>query len=160
VTGTHQADGDRDLVRHATTAGDYGGAERHLVVARDIFRRAGGRWGSRAPFGGRPTSRSHAGVSTKRRPRCSKPARCSRRRSSGSANTLAGLPEVAVLHGDAERASALLADTRHRYAARDDALGVAEVEERLRGVAKDPLSPGKAAPDRTTCTPKTKGRRR
>ena len=48
------------------------------------------------------------------------------------ANTLAGLAEVALLRGDAERASALLADARDRYAARDDALGVADVEERLR----------------------------
>ncbi len=50
------------------------------------------------------------------------------------ANTLAGLAEVALLRGDGKRASALLADARDRYAARDDALGVADVEERLRGL--------------------------
>ena len=33
------------------------------------------------------------------------------------ANTLAGLAEVALLRGDAERAPALLADARERYAA-------------------------------------------
>ena len=47
------------------------------------------------------------------------------------ANTLAGLAEVALLRGDEEHASALLADARERYASRDDALGVADVEERL-----------------------------
>ena len=37
------------------------------------------------------------------------------------ANTLAGLAEVALLRGDVERAAALLADARERYASRDDA---------------------------------------
>ncbi len=54
------------------------------------------------------------------------------RRERWIANTLAGLAEVALLRGDRERACALLADARERYAARDDALGVADVEERLR----------------------------
>ncbi len=42
-----------------------------------------------------------------------------------------------MLRGDLKRACALFADARDRYAARDDALGVADVEERLRGT---PLS--------------------
>jgi hypothetical protein len=50
------------------------------------------------------------------------------------ANTLAGLAEIAVLRGDEQRALALLADARDRYAARHDAVGVADVEERLRGL--------------------------
>ena len=50
------------------------------------------------------------------------------------ANTLAGLAEIAVLRGDEQRAVALLAEARDRYAARHDALGVADVEERLRRV--------------------------
>ena len=41
------------------------------------------------------------------------------------ANTLAGLAEVALLRGDVDHASALLDDARERYAARDDAPGVA-----------------------------------
>jgi hypothetical protein len=53
------------------------------------------------------------------------------------ANTLSGLAEVALLRGDLDQASALLADARDRYAARDDALGVSNVEERLRSLAKD-----------------------
>ena len=52
------------------------------------------------------------------------------------ANTLTGLAEVAVLRGDVERAAVLLADARDRYAVRDDALGVASVDERLAQLAK------------------------
>ena len=58
------------------------------------------------------------------------------------ATTLAGLAEVALLRGDVERASGLFADARDRYAARDDALGVADVEERLRSLAKAPAKAG------------------
>ena len=61
------------------------------------------------------------------------------------ANTLAGLAEVALLRGDLERAAALLGDARERYALRDDALGVADVEKRLAALAKGPLRPGKGA---------------
>jgi hypothetical protein len=50
------------------------------------------------------------------------------------ANTLAGLADIALLCGDARRASALLTDARDRYAARGDALGVADVEDRLRAL--------------------------
>jgi len=73
------------------------------------------------------------------------------------ANTLSGLAEVALLRGDTGRASALLADARERYAARDDAVGVANIEERLRGLAKASAKGGKAAPDRTSPTAMTKG---
>ena len=52
------------------------------------------------------------------------------------AHTLAGLAEVALLRGDAERAAALFTEARDRYAADDDAGGVAAVEERLRSLAK------------------------
>ena len=58
------------------------------------------------------------------------------------ANTVSALAEVALLRGDVDRASVLLEDARERYAARDDALGVSNVEERLRSIAK---APAKAA---------------
>ena len=60
------------------------------------------------------------------------------------ANTLAGLAELALLRGEADRAATLLVDARDRYLARDDALGVAEVDERLGALAKQGLSDGKA----------------
>ena len=51
-----------------------------------------------------------------------------------------GFAEVARLRGDVERASTLLAEARERYAVRDDALAVADVEKRLHDLAKEQLS--------------------
>jgi hypothetical protein len=53
------------------------------------------------------------------------------RRERWLATTVVALAEIALLRDDAERASELLADARERYALRDDALGVAHVDERL-----------------------------
>jgi hypothetical protein len=75
-------------------------------------------------------------------------------------NTLAGLAGVALLRVDVEQASVLLADARDRFAARHVALGVADVEERLRDLAKDALSPVKGPPSRTPEPPNTEGRQR
>jgi hypothetical protein len=47
------------------------------------------------------------------------------------ANTLLGLSDVALLRGDADRATALLQEARERYVLRDDGAGVADVETRL-----------------------------
>ena len=75
------------------------------------------------------------------------------------ASTVAGLAEVAVLRGDAELAGELFRDARDRYASRDDVLGVATIDERLRSIAKEPLRPGKGSPDTPVRQAKTKGRR-
>ena len=56
---------------------------------------------------------------------------------------MAGLAEIALEQGDPDRAVALLRDARERYASRQDTLGVEDVEERLRAIAKAPQSPGK-----------------
>jgi predicted ATPase len=116
-----------------TTAGRYAGAERHLAEARGMFRRAGDRWGlagtlwrtadlalvrGRLDDAEAALQEARAVLLTTGRERW-------------IANTLAGLAEVALLRGDRQRARALFADARDRYAARDDALGAAEVEERL-----------------------------
>ena len=67
------------------------------------------------------------------------------------ASTLAGLAEVAVLRGDIELARrALLPDARDRYAVTRRRARRRDVDERLRSLAKEPLRPGKGAPD-TTC---------
>jgi predicted ATPase len=137
-----------------TTTGEYESAERHLAEAREMFRRAGDRWGLASTLwrtadlafardrlddaeDALGEARAVLGVTGRER---------------WIANTLAGLAEVAVLRGDVQRARALLADARDRYAARDDAPGVADVEERLRGLAKEALSPRKEAPARTPRT--------
>jgi len=121
-----------------TAAGDYESAERLLSEARDMFRRAGDRWGlastlwatadlafAREDLDGAEAAlleaRAVLGATMRER---------------WIANTLTGLAEVARLRGDGKRATALLTDARARYAARDDALGVADVEKRLREIAK------------------------
>ncbi len=144
-----------------TTAGDYRSAERHLAEARDIFRRAGDRWGLASTLW-RTADLAFARGALDDAEAALQEARAvlgATQRERWIANTLAGLAEVELLRGDVERANALLVDARDRYAARDDALGVADVEERLRGLAKERLSRRKGAPGTTTGTP-TKGRRR
>ena len=51
-----------------------------------------------------------------------------------NAHTLAALAEVAVLQGDPQRATGLLADARERYAAKHDAVGVSTVDKRIRSL--------------------------
>jgi Tetratricopeptide repeat len=121
-----------------TTAGDYDVADKHLTEARDIFRRAGDRWGlastlwrtadlaiarGRLDDAEAALREAHAVLIATQRDRW-------------IANTLAGLGEIALLRGDLGRASTLLTQARDRYAARDDALGVASAEERLAQIAK------------------------
>ena len=144
-----------------TIAGDYAGAERHLAEARDTFRRAGDRWGLASTlwriadlaFARGRLDDAEAALEE------ANSVLNETQRERWIATTVASLAELALLRGDVERASGLLADARARYAARDDALGVADIDERLRSLAKHPLSPGKGAPDTTSRTAKPKGRR-
>jgi predicted ATPase len=120
-----------------TNAGDYGSAERHLSEAREIFRRAGDRWGlastlwrtadlafARGSLGDAEVALQEARSVLK-----------ATQRDRWIANTLTGLAEVALLRGDPAEAIRLLHDARDRYAARDDAVGVADVEQRLAEVS-------------------------
>jgi predicted ATPase len=116
-----------------TRAGDYASAERHLVEARDMFRRAGDRWGLASTLW-RTADLAFARGRLDDAEAALQEARTvlvTTGRARWIANTLAGLGEVALLRGDLQRARAMFADARDRYAARNDALGVAEVEERL-----------------------------
>ena len=142
-----------------TTAGDYDNAERNLAEARQIFRRAGDRWGLASTLWRTADLALERGrlddAEAALREALSALGETHRER--WSAHTLAGLAEVAALKGDADRAAELFADARDRYASTDDDLGVASVEERLRALAKAPLSPGKGAPDRPSPATTTKG---
>jgi predicted ATPase len=137
-----------------TTAGDYQSADRHLAEAREIFRRAGDRWGLASTLwrtadlacergrldeaeGALWEARDVLSVTQRKR---------------WIAHTLAGLAEVALLRGDREQASVLFAEAHDLYEARDDALGVADIEVRLRSIAKDALSARKERPNRTVRT--------
>lgn len=121
-----------------TTAGDYVRAEDHLAEAREIFRRAGDRWGLASTLW-RTADLAFADNRLDDAEAALLEARSvlgATRRERWIANTLAGLAEIALLRDDVSRASALLQDARERYAARDDALGVADVEGRMREVLR------------------------
>jgi predicted ATPase len=116
-----------------TTAGQYASAARHLDDAREMFRRAGDRWGLVGTLW-RTADLSFARGRLDDAEDALREARAAlvtTGRERWIATTLAGLAEVALLRGDRQRAVALFADARSHYAARDDALGVAEVEKRL-----------------------------
>jgi tetratricopeptide (TPR) repeat protein len=144
-----------------TIAGDYDHAERHLAEARDIFRRAGDRWGLASTLwrtADLAIARERLDVAESAlREALSVLGATQRER--WLASTVAGLAEIAVLRGNTEEAAELLHDARERYASRDDALGVATIDERLRSLAKEPLRAGKGAPDTPVRQAKTKGRK-
>jgi predicted ATPase len=144
----------------ATSAADYPRAERHLTDARELFQRSGDRWGLASTLW-RTADLAFARGDIDDAEAALEEARSvlgATGRERWIANTLSGLAEVALRRGDLEQATALLEDARERYAARDDAPGVADVDERLRSIAKSPLRPGKEAPDTTSRTVTTKGR--
>src|SRR6476646_4179773 len=117
----------------ATVEGDYDTAERHLASARDIFRPAGDRWGLASSLW-RAADLAFARERIDAAEAALEEARWvleATGRERWIANTLAGLAEVSLLRGDADRSRALLIEARERYAARDDAVGVADVDERL-----------------------------
>jgi predicted ATPase len=119
-----------------TAAGEFASAERDLAEAREMFRRAGDRWGLASSLW-RTADLAFARGKVDDAEAALLEARAvvgATGRERWIANTLAGLAEIALLRGDLKRAHALLADARDRYAARDDALGVADVEERLTGL--------------------------
>jgi predicted ATPase len=134
-----------------TAAGDHDTAERHLAEAREIFRRAGDRWGLASTlwriadlaFARERLDEAQAALDE------ALAVLSPTQRLRWIANTLAGQAEVALLRAEREQARTLLAEALALYTARNDRRGVADVEDRLRDVAKDPLRAGKAAPDTT-----------
>ena len=119
-----------------TDTGDYENAERRLEEARVLFRRAGDRWGlvnalyrtaeleiELGRIDGAEAALEEALA-----------ALVETELERWNAHTFAALAEVAVLRGDTQRAVGLFADAKERYAAKQDAIGVAAVEERLRAL--------------------------
>ena len=146
VLALRRAQGDRrgqglalsGLAFVETTAGDYDSAERHLAEARDIFRRGGDRWGLSGALW-RTADLAFARGDVDGAQRALEETRAvlgPTQRERWIAHTLVGLAEVALLRDDVEAARALLADARERYASRDDAAGVADVDDRMRGLPR------------------------
>ncbi|HUA07485.1 MAG TPA: tetratricopeptide repeat protein [Solirubrobacteraceae bacterium] len=138
-----------------TTAGDYAGAERHLAEAETIFERAGDRWGLAVTLwriADLELARGRlddAEAALQRARRVLGPTQ----RERWIANTVAGLAEIALEQGNTDRAVALLHDARDRYESRHDMPGVADVDERLRAIAKALQSRGKDTRPTTLRTP-------
>ena len=127
-----------------TAATNYVAAEAHLAEALDIFRRAGDRWGlastlwrvadlalARGRLDEAETALNEAlavlGETQRQR---------------WIASTFAGSCGGRHERGDPALAAERLEAARERYASRDDALGVAEVESRLLELDKSPLRRG------------------
>jgi tetratricopeptide (TPR) repeat protein len=119
-----------------TEAGDHESAERRLEEARGLFRRAGDRWGLViALFRTADLEMERGRIETAEAALEEAQAVLGHTEMSRwIAHTLAGLAEVAVLRGDDERARELLSQARERYAQRQDTLGVAAVDKRLRSM--------------------------
>jgi predicted ATPase len=119
-----------------TEGGEYQSAEGYLAEACDIFRRAGDRWGLASTLW-RVADLASARERLDEAEAALEEARWvleATGRDRWIANTLAGLAEVVLLRGDADRARELLFEARVRYAARDDTVGAADVDERLAGL--------------------------
>ncbi len=127
-----------------TAAENFAVAEEHLAEALDIFRRAGDRWGLASTLW-RAADLALARGRLDEAETALQEARSvlvETRRQRWIGSTLAGLGEVALLRGDTERAAELFVEARQRYAARDDALGVAEIDRRLATLGKGPAKSG------------------
>jgi tetratricopeptide (TPR) repeat protein len=143
-----------------TTAGEYEQAERHLGEARDIFRRAGDRWGLASTLW-RTADLAFDRDRLDEAAAALEEARVvlgETQRERWIAHTLAGLAEIAALRGETDRAVELFRDVLARYAASDDEPGIASVEARLDALAKEPLRPGKSSGSTTRPSTTRKGR--
>jgi predicted ATPase len=145
-----------------TDTGDFASAERRIDEACGLFRRAGDRWGLAAALfraadlelaRGRPQEARAALVDAQA---VLHEARLER----WNAHTLCALAEVALAEGDADAAGELLAEARAKYVGRNDALGVAGVDERLGSLAEPALSGRKGRSRTTSRASPTKGRKR
>ena len=126
-----------------TDTGDYESAELRLGEARGMFRRAGDRWGLVIAL------LRTAELELERDRIGDAEAALEEARTVGgetnlerwTAHTLAALAEVAVVQGDERRAVELLNEARARYATKQDSIGVAAVDARIRSLQR-PRKPG------------------
>ena len=114
-----------------TPAGDYPSAERRLAEARELFRRAGDRWGLASALW-RTADLALARGSLDDAEAALLEARAVARRYTAGAldrehTRRAGRGRRAPRR-DVERAADLFAEARERYASRDDAAGVADID--------------------------------
>jgi len=121
-----------------TVAGKYAKADAHLSEARDIFRSAGDRWAFASSLWASADLAFARGdlddaEASLLKARAVLEVTCRER---WIANTVAALAQIATLRGQSERAAALFADARRRFARADDAIGVAETEWQSRELSR------------------------
>jgi predicted ATPase len=115
-------------------AGDYEHAEELLAEARDLFRRAGDRWGLTGALWNTADFAVTRGDLDAAVEALEEALAVQREAGRGLwiAQTLTHLADVAFAQDEPERASTLLLEARDLYAAKGDAVELAEVESRLR----------------------------
>jgi predicted ATPase len=121
-----------------STTGEHRRAEAELAEARDIFRRAGDRWGLASTLWRTADLALERGRLDDAEAALHEALAVltATQRERWIAHTLLALAEVALRRGDIEPALALLRDAHDRYAARGDALGVADAEQRMLRASK------------------------
>jgi predicted ATPase len=129
------------LGRVETAAGDFERAQRQLAEARDLFRRAGDFWAltsslwstadlelARGDLDAAESALEEALVS-----------QSGDGRDRWHGETLARLAEIALARNDRQCAAALLTEARERFVSGHDDAAAAEIDERLRALAKPTL---------------------
>jgi predicted ATPase len=137
-----------------TAAGEHGRADTHLDVARDVFRRAGDRWAfasSLWAIGDLAFSRGNLDEADAALLEA-RTVLATTKRERWIANTVAAQAQIAACRGELDKASVLLYEARQRYEVTGHAAGAAEMQRRLRDLAKGALRPCKEAPRRTLRT--------
>ena len=119
-------------------SGDYERAEQLLAEARDLFRRAGDRWGLTGVLWNSADLAVTRGDLDAAVEALEEALAVQREAGRGLwiAQTLTHLAEVALAQDEPERARTLLLEARDLYAAKGDAVELAEVESRLRAPAR------------------------
>jgi len=121
-----------------TISGDFEKAEQPLAEARDLFRRAGDRWGLVSSLW-RTADLALARTRVGDAKAALEEARAvvgETERQCWIAVTVAALGEVAHLEGESDRAQALFEQARERYLAGGDEAGAGRMKARMRGLAK------------------------
>jgi predicted ATPase len=129
------------LGRVETAAGDFSRAEQRLAEARELFRRAGDRWGLTSALWNTAdlaVPRGDLGAAEEALEEALA-LQAGKGRERWHGETLARLAEIALTRNDAQRAAALLTEARERFVSGHDDAGAAEIDERLRALAKPTL---------------------
>jgi tetratricopeptide (TPR) repeat protein len=143
-----------------TVSGNYLNAEQPLAEARELFRRAGDRWGLVSAL----WRTADLAIVRKRLDDAEAALQEARdvvgetERQGWIAVTVATLGEIARLRGDIERARVLFEQARDHYLAGGSQAGVAAMQERVQSLAKDPQRSRKGAAGRTLGTATRKRR--